>query len=168
MVFPNKVSIFASVKNPGYSQKGGVLNSKVGAMKDIKVELFALCQGAHNLDGHLTVVNTLDELIVSSLPARISFGLAIKLYVQACVEGDKALSVSIIEKNTNVVGESYETLTLPVFKTSFHLDRLDKPTHINIAFNLQNVQFDREGIYDIHFELDGERLDDFAFEVIKK
>ncbi|MDE6058153.1 MAG: hypothetical protein K2F93_09085 [Muribaculaceae bacterium] len=137
-------------------------------MKDIKVELFALCQGAHNLNGHLTVVNTMDEFVVSSFPARISFGLAIKLYVKAKVEGYKVLSVSIIDKSASIHATDREDFSFPEFKTSFHLDRLDKPSHINIAFNLQNVLFEKEGSYDIHLELDGKRLDDFAFEVTKE
>ncbi len=130
-------------------------------MKDIKVEMFALCQGAHNLDGHLTIVNTMDEFFVSSLPIRITFGLAIKLYIQAFVEGDKLLSITIIDK-------SKDKSILPAITTNLHIDRLEKASHINIALNLQNVLFEKEGIYDIHLELDGIRLDDFAFEIINK
>ncbi len=130
-------------------------------MKDIKVEMFALCQGAHNLDGHLTVVNTMDEFLVRDLPSHVSFGLAIKLYIQANIEGNKELSIFIIDKsNGNNI--------LPGITTTLHIEKYDKASHINMAFNLQNVIFDKEGLYDIHLELDGERLDDFAFEVICK
>lgn len=128
-------------------------------MKDFKVEMFALCQGAHNLDGHLTIVNTMDEFYVPSLPLRITFGLAVKLYIQSHVEGDKSLSISIIDKTTG-------NNILPSITTNLHIERLDKASHINIALNLQNVLFEKEGLYDIHLELDGTRLDDFAFEVI--
>ena len=130
-------------------------------MKDIKVEMFALCQGAHNMDGHLTIVNTMDDFCVSVLPVRITFGLAIKLYIQADVEGDRLLGISIIDKST---GKSI----LPPLSTNLHIEKIDKASHINIAMNLQNVLFVRSGVYDIHLELDGERLDDFAFEVIQK
>lgn len=130
-------------------------------MKDIKVEMFALCQGAHNLDGHLTIVNTMDDFYVSSLPVRITFGLAIKLYIKAGVEGDKKMSISIVDKSS---GDKI----LPVVNTNLHIERLNKASHINIALNLQNVLFEKEGVYDIHLELDGNRLDDFAFEIIRK
>ena len=130
-------------------------------MKDIKVEMFALCQGAHTLDGHLTIVNTMDDFYVSSLPIRITFGLAIKLYVQALVEGHKSLNISFVDK-TN------EKQILPVIKTNLHIERLDRASHINIALNLQNVLFEKDGTYDVHLELDSERLDDFAFNVIQK
>ncbi|MDD5839995.1 MAG: hypothetical protein PUC94_08165 [Bacteroidales bacterium] len=130
-------------------------------MKDIKVEMFALCQGAHNLGGHLTVVNTMDDFIVPSLPARITFGLAIKLYIRANVEGDKLLSISIVNKGKT-------SQILPIIKSGIHIDKLDKASHVNIALNLQNVLFENTGTYDVHLELDGKRLDDFAFEVIQK
>lgn len=123
--------------------------------------MFALCQGAHNMDGHLTIVNTMDDFYPPELPVRVTFGLAIKLYIHAFVEGDKSLSISIIEKST---GESI----LPAITTNLHIERLDKASHINIALNLQNVLFEKEGLYDIHLELDGKRLDDFAFEIICK
>lgn len=130
-------------------------------MKDIKVEMFALCQGAHNMDGHLTIVNTMDDFIVSRFPARLTFGLAIKLYVRAGVEGDRLLSISFIDKS------GYQQ-SFPVIKTNLHIENLEKPSHINIALNLQNVLFEKAGTYDIHLEIDDRRLDDFAFEVIQK
>lgn len=130
-------------------------------MKDIKVEMFALCQGVHNLNGHLTVVNTMDDFCVRTFPARITFGLAIKLYIKASVEGEKLLNISIVDK-------SDDNHVLPVIKTKLHIERLERASHVNIAANLQNVLFDKEGVYDVHLELDGKRLDDFAFSVIQK
>lgn len=130
-------------------------------MKEVKVEMFALCQGAHNMNGHLTIVNTIDELIVSSLPARISFGVAIKLYIRENVEGNKPLVITIVNKKN-------KQQKFPVIQTNLHIERMDKASHINIAINLQNVLFETTGLYDIHMELEGNRFDDFAFEVIQK
>ena len=123
--------------------------------------MFALCQGAHDLGGHLTIVNTMDDFYVPSLPVRITFGLAIKLYIEAHVEGCKSLIISIIDK-------ANPQNNFPVVNSNLHIERLEKASHINIALNLQNVLFEKEGMYDIHLELDGKRLDDFAFEVILK
>ncbi len=113
------------------------------------------------MDGHLTIVNTMDDFYVSDLPVRITFGLAIKLYIQAYVSGDRLLSISIIDK-------SIDKSILPPLTTNLHIVQLDKASHINIALNLQNVLFEKGGVYDIHLELDGDRLDDFAFEIIRK
>lgn len=130
-------------------------------MREVKVEMFALCQGAHNMDGHLTIVNTVDEFSVYSFPARITFGLAIKLYVLPNVSGDKLLNISIVDK-------AEKKKILPDMPTILHIQQMDKASHINIALNLQNVLFEKAGMYDIHLELDDKRLDDYAFEVIKE
>lgn len=130
-------------------------------MKDIKVELFTLCQGAHNMNGNLTIVNTIDNISVTSFPARVTFGLALKLYIQPEVEGNKYLLVSIVDK-------SRSDLKMPSIPINLQVSKMSNPSHINIALNLQNVLFEKAGHYDIHLEINGERLDDFVFEVLQK
>jgi len=126
----------------------------------MKVELFALCQGAHNNNGQLTIVNAVDNFGVPSFPARLSFGLALKFYIPANEEGNKQLTISILnDKNVNII--------VPPLSTMLHVERYDKASHIGIALNLQNVLFEEPGLYNVHLELDGTRLDDFAFEIIK-
>lgn len=123
----------------------------------MKVELYALCQGAYNNNGQLTIVNTVDNFGVPSFPARISFGLALKFYIRPEEEGDKTLAISILnEKGTSII---------PPFPTNLHIERLDKASHLALALNLQNVLFEAPGEYIVHLELDGQRLDNFAFEI---
>lgn len=123
----------------------------------MKVELYALCQGAYNSNGQLTIVNTIDNFGVSSFPARISFGLALKFYIIPEEEGEKVLSISILDKDKKSI--------IPPIPANIHIERLDHASHIAIALNLQNVLFEKSGKYDVHLELDGNRLDNFAFEV---
>ena len=123
----------------------------------MKVELYALCQGAYNNNGQLTIVNTVDNFGVPSFPARISFGLALKFYIRPDEEGEKTLAISILnEKGTSII---------PPFPTKLHIERLDKASHLALALNLQNVLFEAPGEYIVHLELDGQRLDNFAFEI---
>lgn len=128
--------------------------------KKIKVELFALCQGAFDNKGQLTVVNTIDDFYVESFPTRLSFGLALKLFIFADEEGEKVLSILIINKEK-------KSQILPAITAKLFISKKNKHSHINIAVNLQNVLFETEGVYDVHLEIDGERLDDFAFEISK-
>ncbi len=123
----------------------------------MKVELYALCQGAFNSNGQLTIVNTIDNFVVPTFPARVSFGLALKLYILPEEEGEKSLSISILNKENKSI--------IPPIPASLHVERLGKASHIAIALNLQNVLFEKPGAYDVHLELDGERLDNFAFEI---
>ena len=123
----------------------------------MKVELYALCQGAFNSNGQLTIVNTIDNFVVPTFPARISFGLALKLYILPEEEGEKTLSISILDKEN-------KSVITPIV-ANLHIEYLGKASHIAIALNLQNVLFEKSGAYDVHLELDGERLDNFAFEI---
>lgn len=123
----------------------------------MKVELYALCQGAFNNNGQLTIVNTVDNFGVPAFPARISFGLALKFYILPEEEGEKVLSISILDENNKSI--------IPPFPANMHIERLDHASHIAIALNLQNVLFEKPGKYDVHLELDGERLDNYAFEI---
>lgn len=125
----------------------------------MKVELYALCQGAFAKDGQLTIVNTIDNFGVSSLPARVSFGLALKFYVLPEEEGDKTLAISIVRKR-----DGSELLSIPV---QFQIERTEKASHLALSINLQNVLFEEEGAYDTHLELDGERLDNYVFDIKK-
>lgn len=123
----------------------------------MKVELYALCQGAFNNNGQLTIVNTVDNFGVPAFPARISFGLALKFYILPEEEGEKVLSISILDEDNKSI--------IPPFPANMHIERLDRASHIAIALNLQNVLFEKSGKYDVHLELDGERLDNYAFEI---
>ncbi len=123
----------------------------------MKVELYALCQGAYNNGGQLTIVNTLDNFGVPSFPARISFGLALKFYIRPEEEGNKTLAISILnEKGASII---------PPIPSKVHIERFDRASHMALALNLQNVLFEAPGEYNVHLELDNQRLDDFAFEV---
>lgn len=124
----------------------------------MKVELFALCQGAYSSNGQLTIVNTVDNFHVESFPTRISFGLALKFYIPANEEGDKKLTISILN-------EEAVSIIDPPIAAGLHVEKVDRASHIGIAMNLQNVFFDTPGLYNVHLELDGKRFDDYAFEV---
>lgn len=123
----------------------------------MKIELYALCQGAFTRDGQLTIVNTIDNFGVPSLPARISFGLALKFYVLPNEEGDKKLTISILRKR-----DEKDILTIPV---QLQIERKEKASHLAMSLNLQNVLFEESGAYDVHLELDGERFNNYVFEI---
>lgn len=125
----------------------------------MKLELFALCQGAFNNNGQLTIVSTLDSFKVRSFPARISFGLALKFYIRPDEYGERLMSISILnDKGISII---------PPIPAKFQIERLAKASHIALAINLQNVLFEAPGEYCVHLELDGSRFDHFAFEVIE-
>lgn len=126
--------------------------------KPIKVELFALCEGAFDNEGHLTIVNTHDHFLLRELPGCVSFGLAFKFYIQPQIEGDKTLTIAIID------ADGHDVIS-PKLSAKFKLSKQNNASHIAMAINLQNVLFTKVGKYDVHLEIDNEKLDNFAFEV---
>lgn len=136
------------------------MEEKVKKVKPIKVELFALCEGAFNNAGHLTIVHTIDNFVAKKIPARFTFGLAFKFFVQPEVEGEKELSVAIKDSEG-------QDVIAPIVKARMCIAKSDKESHIALAVNMQNVLFLSEGKHCVHLEIDGERFDDFSFEVIK-
>lgn len=124
----------------------------------MKVELFTICNGAFNSNGHLTIVNTCDRLSVPSLPYRVSFGIALKFYAVPGEAVQKELSVSVLDPENNKVFE-------PEFVTPIGINGGALANHFAVALNLQNVLFTKPGTHNVHLQLDGERFDDFAFEV---
>ena len=130
-------------------------------IKPIKVELFALCDGAFNNAGRLTIVNTMDDLVSKTFPARFTFGLAFKFFVQPEVEGEKELSIAIEDEDGN-------NIIAPIIKARMCLAKSEKESHIVLAINMQNVLFFKEGKHFVRLQIDGERFDDFSFEVIKQ
>ena len=134
------------------------MEENVKKCKPIKVELFGLCEGAFDHNGHLTIVNTHDDFVLKSLPARVSFGLAFKFYIQPQVEGEKILTIAILDSDgADVIS--------PRLSAKFQLSKYEYASHIAMAINLQNVLFTKSGKYDVHLEIDGHKLDNFAFEV---
>ena len=129
-------------------------------IKPIKVDLFAICEGAYNHAGHLTFVSTHDDFIVPNLPKRLSFGLAFKFYIQPEVEGMRHLTITIQD-------DQHVDIIEPCISANLDIAKMDHPSHIAMAINLQNVLFTKFGRYDVHLEIDGNRLDNFAFEVRK-
>lgn len=124
----------------------------------MKVELFTICEGAFNHRGHLTIINTKDRLSASALPCRISFGIALKFYADPGEVVHKKLAVSVLAPDRSKVFD-------PEFTTPVDIEGTELASHFAVAINLQNVLFAKFGTHNVHLELDGERFDDFSFEV---
>lgn len=66
----------------------------------MKLTLFTISEGAYNKGGSLTIVNTFDNVSVSSFPAKVPIAFAIKLSTTPEDGGDRKITIVIrhIEK----------------------------------------------------------------------
>lgn len=99
------------------------------------LELFTLCEYASNVEGKLTIVNTLDSIIAEKLPWRAYFGFAIKGLIKQEHLVDTKLSLSIFQENSEAT----------LFETTFPV--IDKIGRFAAAGNLRGLIFEREGNY---------------------
>lgn len=67
----------------------------------MKLTLFTISEGAYNKAGSLTIVNTFDNVAVSSFPAKVPIAFAIKLAITAEDAGDRKITIVIrhVEKD---------------------------------------------------------------------
>ena len=100
------------------------------------IELFTLCDYATNDDGRLTIVNTLDNLVVDKFPWRAYFGFALKGTIKHIRQEDTILTLSLYLKGQE------ETC---IFNSSAPL--MNKVGRFAAAGNLRGLIFEQPGEY---------------------
>lgn len=121
----------------------------------MKEELFALCDGAYNYDGKMTIVATRDGFNVPSLPFDVNFSIALKLNVQPGESGQHVMSLRIIDPVGN---------ELPaVMNINLDIKEKDVESHVVFAANLNGVPFKLEGTYKILVLIDEETIGNHSF-----
>lgn len=126
----------------------------------MKIDLCTICEGAYNNQGRLTIVNTLDKLLVRSLPCRISFGLALKLVFTSDEMGDKKLSVAVLSPDGSKVLD-------PEFVTPVNVASRESESQFTLAVNFQNVLIAKPGMHKVRFELDGVLIDERPLGIVE-
>ena len=105
----------------------------------MKLNLFTLCEGAFNHNGHLTIVNTIDFINCEELPYRVAqFGVAAKIYFDAAESGEHLLKLIC----KNVMGEETVMIETPIV-----VAQAVENTLLCVSANLSNFQFSANGIH---------------------
>lgn len=113
----------------------------------MKLDIFAICEGAFNSNSRLTVVNVYDYINVVSFPVKVSLGVAIKITFRPDEAGDKNILLSIINREKNQEIAKMEA------QTKVPHDKDD--VILNLASNVQGFSFPEPGKYDFKMYLDG-------------
>lgn len=124
----------------------------------MKTDIFALCEGAFNRNGSLTIVNTFDNIEASRLPWRTTVGLALKYSVTSEDAGEKKMIIRFLD--------NMGTEILPSIPVNLNILDKQEESHLVVAVNLQNIVFTKSGQYMVSVIIDGIVFNTLSFNVI--
>lgn len=124
------------------------------------VDLFTLCDGAYNYNGKLTIVGTLDTISVVELPAKVQFGIAMKLRFGKEEAGNHTLIVRIKDPDGNNIP--------PDMKLCMPINPSVADTVVSLAVNAQGLSFDQIGKYKVYILVDDAVKGTYTFNLQKE
>lgn len=130
--------------------QNGTKNNEQKEERFMKLNLFAICEGAFNHNGHLTIVNTKDFINCEKFPHRADqLGLAIRLEFNASEEGEHPFELGFVDP----VG-TYTTMA----KSPINVQKAEQNTLFCLAANLSGFIFTHPGIYKFVIKVDDKEI----------
>lgn len=126
----------------------------------MKLELFAICEGAFNNNGRLTIVNTYDYVNVAEFPVKLSIGVAIKLRFSKEEYGEKTFVLNIVNREKNQTFAKMEAKTI--------VPQANEEVILNLASNVQNFAFQEPGMYDFNLTYEGNEIGSTSIHIRKQ
>lgn len=130
------------------------MNIQIGG-RNMKIELFTLCDYVSNNNGKLTIVNTFDALTASKFPWRAYFGVAIKIDLAEAKAENSQFAMHIHK-------EGDEQTRLFNVNTTIKPQEMDK---LVFAGNIKGLIFAEPGVYHYVISIDDDILLDYLFTV---
>lgn len=123
------------------------------------VNLFTLCDGAYNYNGKLTIVGTIDNLKVPTIPFVAGIGIALKLSFSPQENGKKNISILFVDCNGQQI--------LPEVQMQSDVKSKDGiGGKIVVAGNIQGLNIQTLGAYKCIVKID-ETILELPFNVIR-
>ena len=116
----------------------------------MRLDLFAICEGAFNGNSRLTIVNVYDFINVAGFPAKLSLGVAIKMSFPPEEAGDKSILLKIVQREKGIEIAKMEA------QTKVPKDKDD--VVLNLASNVQGFSFPEAGKYDFVLYVEGQQM----------
>ena len=102
----------------------------------MEIDIFALCDGAYNYNGKLTLVGTYDQIVLNSVPQSFRSSLAVKIkFLPEDISEDSVLTVCYLDKQDTLIGD-YK-INIP--KPPADAQHLSAALAINKDLNLSDV-----------------------------
>lgn len=126
----------------------------------MNIELFTLCDGAYNYNGKMTIVGSLTNIGVPSIPINVQLGLAMKIQLDPEESGQKQMIIRFINPDgTNIPADLLVQLDIKPKK---------EISYISLAANIQNLPITQMGEMTVQVNIDGNILNEYHINVVEK
>ena len=118
----------------------------------MEIQVATLCDSAADYGGKLCVLGSFDSIMAHQLPAiHPQCSVALRIVFRREDEGHHDMRVNIVDEDGKLIVPSIETKIDVVLPDELlFLSR-------NLVLNLQQLKFDRRGLYSVDITIDGEQ-----------
>lgn len=124
------------------------------------VELFALCDGAYNYNGKLTIVGTLSDMEVASFPTKINIGIAIKIKLDPGETIGDDLAIRFYDSEESKLPADVNVV--------LDVRPMKGVSYISVAANVQGLPVEKNGGYKAKLIADEKIEAEYTFKVEQK
>ena len=125
------------------------------------IQIAVLCDAATDYFGKLNLLGTFDTIQASRLPAvHPQCSIALRMTFNKVEEGAHRVRINFVDEDGKSVLKAHDTQGRPVFKPL----EFDLPVQVpedtifvsrNLVVNIQNLTFEKPGLYSIDIAMDG-------------
>jgi len=116
----------------------------------MEIQVAALCDSAVDYSGKLCLLGAFDTIIAQSLPAvHPQCSIALRLVFRKEEEGAHSVRVNFVDEDGKSIIPPLETLLEVLLPDDFYF------ATNNLILNLQQLNFQKEGLYSIDVSIDG-------------
>lgn len=116
----------------------------------MNIEAFLLCDAATDQNGKLNVLGAFDNIFAKETPARHrACSIAARIRFSKIEAGDHTVKIFIIDADGNSIGPKLEG------GISVRIGDDTPAAVVNLILNMQNLEFQRYGQYQIDLAIDG-------------
>ena len=117
------------------------------------IQVAVLCDAATDYNGKLSLLGTFDTIFTSQLPAQHpQCSIAIRIAFERIEEGQHQLKINFVDEDGGLIMKSMD---LPV-EVAFPHDTMFISR--NFIVNIQQLKFEKPGLYSIDLSMDGRQL----------
>jgi uncharacterized protein DUF6941 len=127
----------------------------------MEIQVAALCDSANDYQGKLCLLGAFDTIIATVLPAvHPQCTVALRIVFRKEDEGSHQLRLSFVDEDGAPVVPPLDTSMEVALPPNFFF------TARNVILNMQQLQFEREGFYEINLAVDGRNAISIPLQVI--